>query len=65
MAIYTFVVCKPDGTSTSLDVVELSDDHVAAQRAGAVLQNHASSSHVTVWQEDREVCTARREALAS
>lgn len=65
MSIYTFLIFRPDGASTTLDVTELADDHTAAQRAGALLSSHASSSHVEVWQGDRAVCTARREAIAS
>lgn len=65
MTVYTFLVCRSDGASTTMDVTELADDHLAAQRAGALLRGHPSSSHVVVWDAEREVCTARREALAS
>lgn len=65
MPIYTFLIFRADGASTSLDVTELSDDHVAAQRASTLLASHASSSHVEVWEGEREICTTLREALAS
>ncbi len=60
MAMYTFYLCKPDGSSNSLEMFELPSDRWAALRATVLLTEHPSCDHVALWREDRQILTRRR-----
>ena len=60
MALYTFFCCKPDGSAPSLEMHEAPDDRAAAEKAGVLLDQHRSCSHILVCEGDREVTSAIR-----
>ena len=60
MTIYTFYVCKPDGTAPTFVVHELASDRLAAEQGDALLGEHASCSSIIVCDDDREVCRLER-----
>jgi len=55
MPIYTFYPCRPDGSSSTFEAFELTNDLEAEERAARLREQHPSCAFVTVWQGDREV----------
>ena len=62
--LYTFYACKPDGDALTFEALELPGDTEAVARAERVLAEHASCAYVEVWEEGRQVATARRACRA-
>jgi PAS domain S-box-containing protein len=62
--MYTFYCCRPDGAAPTLEAHELASDTAAAEQADRLLEQHASCSHVLVYEGERDVLTTRREAAA-
>lgn len=60
MTMYTFYCCRPDGAAPAFEAHELGSDAAAADQARRLLGQHASCSHVTVYDGEREVETHRR-----
>lgn len=60
MAIYTFYPFQADGSSTTFQAVDLSDDTLAATCARGLLERHRSCVAVEVWCGDRRLVTQRR-----
>ena len=60
MSVFTFYLCKPDGSASSFEVFELQSDVEAPDRANAMLAEHLSCAFVAVWQGDRKILTQRR-----
>lgn len=60
MPIYTFYCCTPDGAAPSFEAYDLKDDRAAHAQAAIVLEQHASASHIDVYDKDRAVLTYRR-----
>jgi hypothetical protein len=60
MPVFTFYICKRDGSSTSFEAFELESDRDTPDRATAMLAEHLSCAFVSVWQGEREVLTRRR-----
>jgi hypothetical protein len=58
--IYTFYCCTPDGAAPSFEAYDLQDDQAAYAQAGIVLEQHASASHIDVYDKDRAVLTFHR-----
>ena len=58
--MYTFYLCKPDGSSNSFEMFELPSDKWAALRASVLLTEHPSCAHVALWRGDRQILTRRR-----
>jgi hypothetical protein len=58
--IYTFYCCTPDGAAPSFEAYDLPDDQAARAQAAVVLRQHASASHIDVYDKDRAVLTCRR-----
>ena len=61
MPMYIFYPCLEDGSSTSFEAYELEDDEAAQDQAEAVLQGHASATHVMVWRDGQALEPVRRE----
>ena len=55
MPMYTFYPCKPDGSATTFEALDLGDDATAAERAGRLIGLHPECAYVNVWQADRKV----------
>jgi hypothetical protein len=55
MPLFTFYPCRPDGSSTAFESLELHDDDDAVVRARRVLEEHTSASEVIIWQGERRV----------
>jgi PAS domain S-box-containing protein len=64
VSLYTFYCCKPDGSAPSLEMHDLPNDTVAAQRCETLLMQHASCSHVLACEGDREVATRVRKGVS-
>ena len=60
MAIYTFYLCNPDGSSTSFEAFELGGDKSAPERALKLLGEHPSCAYVAVWEGDRPILERHR-----
>ena len=58
--LFTFYPCRPDGSSTAFETFELGDDNDALSRARQVLDEHASSVEVVIWQGERRVGAVAR-----
>lgn len=59
MNLYTFFVCKADGSSTTFEVRELPGDAAVGDQALAILAEHACA-YVAAWCGDRPVLTRHR-----
>lgn len=65
MAIYTFHLRKPNGSASHFEAHDLASDEAAEARAHALLQGHASASHVEAYDSrDGWVLTRARPSLA-
>ena len=62
MNLYTFFICKQDGSATTFEVRELASDAPVGDYVDAVLREHACS-YVSVWCGDRPVMTRSRSPL--
>jgi hypothetical protein len=62
MDLYTFFVCKPDGSSTTFEMRELPSDDAVGRHIHAVMAEHACA-YVTVWCGDRPVLTRHRQRV--
>jgi hypothetical protein len=60
MAVFTFYICKQDGSAASFEAFELESDTDAPDRANAMLAEHLSCAFVSVWQGERKVLTQQR-----
>jgi hypothetical protein len=60
MPVFTFYICKRDGSSASFEAFELESDKDAPDRATAMLAEHLSCAFVSVWQGERRVLTQQR-----
>ena len=60
MAVYTFYCCRPDGAAPSFEVFDVGSDEAAAARAAQLLETHPSASHISVFQDEREVLVHHR-----
>jgi len=58
--MYTFYCCRPDGDAPSFEAHELASDEAAAREAARLIEQHASCSHVIVFEGEREVATHHR-----
>ena len=65
MAVYTFYLCRPDGSAASFEAFELASDAEARRRAPQILAEHPSCAYVAVWDGDRCVATRHRKATAA
>jgi PAS domain S-box-containing protein len=65
MHIYTYFICRKDGSALSLEAHEFASDDAACALASVLLAQHASCSHVVVCEGEREIHTQRRSADAS
>lgn len=63
MDLYTFFVCKPDGSSTMFEARELPSDSAVADYATAMLREHACA-YIAAWCGDRPVLTRHRDLSA-
>ena len=61
MTMYTFFCCLPGGAAPAFEAHELASDADAAARADRLLGQHASCSHVAVYDGERAVLTRLRE----
>lgn len=61
MPLYTFFCCAPSGTAPHFEVRELADDVAATGAAEGLLQSHASSAFIRIFDEDRELPQVRRQ----
>ncbi len=59
MDLYTFFVCKADGSSTMFDMCELPSRDAVAGHAMAMLEEHACA-YIAAWCGDRPVLTRHR-----
>jgi hypothetical protein len=55
MPLFTFYPCRPDGSSTAFESLELRNDAGALDRARRVLEEHVSATEVVIWQDERRV----------
>ena len=53
--LFTFYPCLPDGSSSTFEMFEETDDTHALVRAQQVLREHSSATEVIVWQGERRV----------
>ena len=60
--LYAFYPCMPDGVAVSIEVMDLTSDAEAIERAARVLADHNSAAYVVVWQASRQVATAHRDS---
>jgi len=60
MPMYIFYPCQADGSPTSFEAFELADDEAAFAQGEAVLEGHASASHVMVWRDGAALEPIRR-----
>jgi len=58
MALYTFYLCKLDGSATSFEMLELASDSEAPLQAQRMLAEHLSCDYVAVWDDARPVRVA-------
>jgi PAS domain S-box-containing protein len=65
LPLFTFYCCKEDGAATTFEARELASKYLAHVHAQNLLEEHKSCSHVTVFDGDVEVLTARRSAVSS
>ena len=65
MALYTFFLCKLDGSAFSFEVFELGSDAEAPLMAQRMLAEHLSCDYVAVWEDMRPVRIAHRRSLGS
>ena len=65
MTMFTFYLCKADGSAASFEAFDLGSDRLARQRAGAMLAQHPSCAYVNAWRGDRKVWTERRDDASS
>jgi hypothetical protein len=63
MSLFTFYPCRADGSSTAFQTLECPDDAQALSFARRVLEDHASSVEVVIWQGERRVGVVVRAAL--
>jgi hypothetical protein len=61
MALYTFHLRRSDETATALDIVDLSHDAAAFQRAGRLLDEHQTCDRVEIWDGERPVVARHRD----
>ena len=59
--LYAFYPCMPDGVAVSIEVMDLTSDAEAVERARRVLADHNSAAYVVVWQASRQVAMAHRD----
>lgn len=64
MDIYTFFVCKADGSSTMFDMCELPSVAAVADHAATMLDEHACA-YVSAWCGERPVLTRHRHPLGA
>lgn len=60
MPLFTFYPCRRDGSATTFETFEQSDDAEALIRARQVLAEHASAVEVVAWQGERRVGAVAR-----
>lgn len=60
MPAYTFYPCQANGLADTFISHDLEDDERARLHALYVLDQHASASHVVVWDGQRKVHTRQR-----
>lgn len=60
MGLFTFYPCRQDGSSTAFVTADLADDRQALAHARRVLEDHASSVEVIIWQGERQVGAVSR-----
>lgn len=60
MDLYTFFVCKPDGSSTMFEACELPSENAVADYAAAMLREHACA-YIAAWCGERPVLTRHRD----
>ena len=61
MPLFTFYPCRPDGSSTAFESLELGSDDGALVRALRVLAEHESAVQVEIWQGERRVGAVDRQ----
>jgi hypothetical protein len=59
--MYTFYLCKEDGSAASFEAFELQGDAEVTPRAAAMLNQHPGCAFVNVWQGDRKAMRLDRE----
>ncbi len=59
MNLYTFFICKADGSSTTFEVRDLPSDAEVGDYAADMLREHACA-YVAAWCGDRPVLTRHR-----
>lgn len=59
MELYTFFVCKADGSSTMFEARELPSDSAVADWATTMLRDHACA-YIAAWCGERPVLTRHR-----
>jgi hypothetical protein len=60
MPLYTFNLCKADSRSVTFEFHDLPTDRDAFELAGKLLDEHFSSDHVEVWDDERPVAGRHR-----
>jgi hypothetical protein len=60
VALYTFYLCKIDGSSSSFEMWEAASDKEARPVAQRMLAEHLSCDYVAVWADQRPVCVQPR-----
>ena len=61
MPMFTFYPCRPDGSSTAFESIEVLNDAGALVRARRVLAEHSSAVQVVIWQGERRVGVVDRQ----
>lgn len=61
MTMFTFYLCKEDGSAASFEAFELASDQLARERATAMLAQHTSCAYVNAWRGERKIWSERRE----
>ncbi|WP_312160560.1 hypothetical protein [Phenylobacterium sp.] len=60
MPLYTIYPTKPNGVAATFEALSCPTDSIAVAEALLLLGQHASASHVVVWQGLRRVVTCER-----
>ena len=60
MPLFMFYPRRPDGSSTTFEMLEQADADAALNRARQVLREHDSAVEVVVWRGNRRVGAVAR-----
>ena len=59
LTLYTFFLCRDDGSAHAFEAHEMRDDAAALALAAAILADHASAAYVNVYDGDRQVLASQ------